>query len=120
MLASSTTRPLSVGRTSATAETTVSERRTNRASAKPARRHRPSLSARPRPASGRADTPPAQRAPTPDWRAALTAWPLKLDLRRLGRLFRARERLHRLVFPGERRDRDATGDRGAVRGVATH
>src|SRR5262245_28194362 len=120
MLASSTTRPLSVGRTSATAETTVSERRTNRASAKPARRHRPSLSARPRPASGRADTPPAQRAPTPDWRAALTAWPLKLDLRRLGHLFGDRERLHRLVVPVERRGPDHSGESAQLGVVAAH
>src|SRR5262249_45760468 len=105
ILASSTTRPLSVGKTSATAGTAASQRRAQKNSARLARRRRPPC-AEGRPASGRP--------------AALTAQPSELHLWRPGHVFGDRERLHGLVAPVERRGPDHAGKRAQLRVVLPH
>src|SRR6516164_8649587 len=117
ILASSTTRPLSVGRTSATAGTTASRRKTQKNSARLARRRRPS-SHRPLSTSGRRSAPRVERRPGS--RAALTAQPSELHLRRPPHVFGHRERLHRLVAPIERRGPDHAGKRAQLRVVLPH
>src|SRR6516162_7393320 len=117
ILASSTTRPLSVGRTSATAGTTASRRKTQKNSARLARRRRPS-SHRPLSTSGRRSAPRVERRPGS--RAALTAQPSELHLRRPPHVFGHRERLHRLVAPIERRGPDHAGERAQLGVVLPH
>src|SRR6266487_1420111 len=94
ILASSTTRPLSVGKTSATAGI-ASKTKTKKSSVRLAcRRRRPSCS-----------------------HAALTAQPSKLHLRGPGHVFGNRKRLHGLVAPVERRGPDHAGERAQLRVV---
>src|SRR6266511_5506532 len=95
ILASSTTRPLSAGKTSAMAGTAASRTKAKKSSARLARRRRPSLS----------------------WHAALTAQPSELHLRRPGHVFSNRKRLHGLVAPVERRGPDHAGKRAQLRVV---
>src|SRR5262249_52960860 len=99
ILASSTTRPLSAGRTSANAGSAASKRNAKNSSARLARRRSPSAS---------------------DWHAALTAQPSELHLRRSGHVFGDRERLHGLVAPVERRGPDDAGERTQLRVVLPH
>src|SRR6516164_4177461 len=99
ILASSTTRPLSAGRTSANAGRTASKRNAEKSSARLARRRSPSAS---------------------DWHAALTAQPSELHLRRPGHVLGDRERLHGLVAPVERRGPDHAGERAQLRVVLPH
>src|SRR2546430_4475516 len=99
ILASSTTRPLSVGKTSATAGTAASKTKAKKSSARLARRRRPPLSS---------------------WHAALTAQPSELHLRRPGHVFGDRKRLHGLVAPVERRGPDHAGKRAQLRIVLPH
>src|SRR6266540_6875652 len=98
ILASSTTRPLSAGKTSAMAGTAASKTKTKKSSARLARRRRPPLS----------------------WHAALTAQPSELHLRRSGHVFGDRKRLHGLVAPVERRGPDHAGKRAQLRVVLSH
>src|SRR6516162_2389589 len=97
ILASSTTRPLSAGRTSATAGRAASKRKAQKNSARLARRRGP------RPRSH-----------------ALTARPSELHLRRPGHVFGDRKRLHGLVAPVERRGPDHAGERAQLRVVLPH
>src|SRR6516162_6911691 len=97
ILASSTTRPLSAGRTSANAGRTASKRKAQKTSARPARRRRP---------------PPLSHA--------LTARPSELHLRRPGHVLGDRKRLHGLVAPVERRGPDHAEERAQLRIVLPH
>src|SRR5262249_36059100 len=99
ILASSTTRPLSAGRTSANAGSAASHSKAQKSSARLARRRSPSAS---------------------DWHAALTAQPSELHLRRSGHVFGIRERFHGLVAPVERRGPDDAGERTQLRVVLPH
>src|SRR5262245_47896135 len=116
ILASSTTRPLSAGRTSATAGTTASQSKAQRNS-RLARGRRPSsrLSA-----SGRERAASAERGPASQGHAALTAQPSELHLRRPGHVFGNRERLHGLVVPIEGRSPNHAGERAQFRVVLPH
>src|SRR5499433_2914606 len=105
ILASSTTRPLSVGRTSATAGTAASQSKAQKNSARLARRRR---------------APSAERRPASGSHAALTTQPSELHLRRPGHVFGDRERLHGLVAPIERRGPDHAGERAQLRVVLPH
>src|SRR5262249_3408293 len=117
MLASSTTRPLSVGRTSATAGTTASQSKAQKNSARPARgRRRPSRLS----AGGRERAASAERGPASDGHAALTAQPSELHLWRPGHVFGDRERLHGLVVPVEGGGPNHAGERAQLRVVLPH
>src|SRR6516162_3422513 len=105
ILASSTTRPLSVGRTSATAGTAASQSKAQKNSARLARRRR---------------APSAERRPASGWHAALTAQPSELHLRRPGHVFGDRERLHGLVVPVEGGGPNHAGERAQLRVVLPH
>src|SRR6266540_6814772 len=99
MLASSTTRPLSAGKTSAMAGTAASKTKTKKGSARLARRRPP---------------------PLRSWHAALTAQPSELHLRRPGHVFGDRKRLHGLVAPVERRGPDHARECAQLRVVLPH
>src|SRR5262245_4384947 len=118
-LASSTTRPLSAGRTSANAGSAASHSKAQKSSARLARRRRPS-SARRLCARSREGAPCAERGPASAWHAALTAQPSELHLRRPGHVFGDRERLHGLVAPVERRGPDDAGECAQLRVVLPH
>src|SRR6516165_6077908 len=105
ILASSTTRPLSVGRTSATAGTAASQSKAQKNSVRLARRR---------------CAPSAERRPASEAHGALTAQPSELHLRRPGHVFGDRERLHGLVAPIERRGPDHAGERAQLRVVLPH
>src|SRR5262249_47794066 len=116
ILASSTTRPLSAGRTSAIAGTAASQSKAQTNSARRARpRRRPSRLS----AGGRARAASAERRPASEGHAALTAQS-ELHLRRPGHVFGDRERLHGLVPPVEGRGPDHAGERAQLRVVVPH
>src|SRR2546430_2616278 len=117
ILASSTTRPLSAGRTSATAGTAASQSKVHKNSARLARgRRRPSRLS----ASGRERAASAERGPASEGHAALTAQPSELHLRRPGHVFGDRERLHGLVVPVEGGGPDHARERAQLRVVLPH
>src|SRR5215831_10951440 len=120
ILASSTTRPLSAGRTSATAGRAASKRTTQKNSARLARRRRPPPRSHTSRASGGECASSAERGRASGSHAALTARPSELHLRRPGHVLGDRKRLHGLVAPIERRGPDHAGECAQLRVVLPH